>query len=213
MTDPKSGLALAFASVERLEKDGSNQHKKYKYASAELVKRVTSAALSKAGMFLSDVRVDPVTHSESKTSTGATQHLVVVKAVVTVEQDGTFYRFEGIGAATDYGAEAFMKAQTVAMREACKNILLLSTADKDMEDDSGEQPAPAAAPSSQPLSKDTQSKIKQMFSVLNYRAFADMADKCREVTGLSLPEIDEASGQKLLAALNAEATPDIGEER
>ena len=123
-------LSRAFASANKLEEDGFNNHLRNKYVSAQQVKAVVRAALCEAGLHLDGCDVEILDVRETKTKNGDPEFLVSMRARIFI----LGREFQGIGAGKDRGADAWLKAQTYAVREALKNMLCLSTEEVQTKD-------------------------------------------------------------------------------
>jgi hypothetical protein len=142
-------LAEAAAAIGRLEKDKRNSHFGYDYLSEEAVKAAANRELTSRGLVPTEVLFE-VLRDEQVQTKGGTANMVVVR--VTIVVDGC--RWQGLGAGSDSGDKAVMKAQTTALREAWKAGLIIASG-HDPEADEATDTAPLAqAPRQQPQQRE-----------------------------------------------------------
>ena len=212
-------MAVAFSEAAVLERDrrvnqGAN---KFDYASAEQIKRVASEALVKAGLFIEGITVQVLKDFDLETKGGAKMLAVVCHATVKVAG----YSYEGIGAAQDYGAVGYLKAQTSAVREALKNMLAMSTMDREPEDGEPVEPPPRAKPAQQqkgvetkapeapklkPMTAATKTKLVGQLKAAGFQKPSDCSELCMAQVGVSFSELDEDGAQKLIKHLDGVLT-------
>ena len=130
-----SDLAEVMAEVGYVQKDGTNSHFKYKYASAEAVLKKLNAALS-----------------QRKIALGSTVELLnyeagnaIVRITLTLMRGTDFLQVSGLGQGQDKGDKAVMKANTAALKYAVANAFLISWGDDPEADASTDSPAPKKA--------------------------------------------------------------------
>lgn len=138
-------IAEAAVAIGRLEKDGhNNQGGGYAYLSEKAVKGAVRKHVYGRGM-APDVRIEIVSdewHPYGKA--GGAANFVKVKCSLDVQDGGVVRHGEGVGAGVDYADKATMKAQTVAVREAWKNLLGITDGGDSEGDPVGDEgPAPA----------------------------------------------------------------------
>lgn len=166
-------------AVGYIQKDGKNQAQSYKYASAEAVLKKVNAELSARGIAIGSVATLEhfnVTHYETsgktrddkvftkqnfrsdavvKLALTFTQDLVTVSLDADGKEQTSVQReeisVEGIGASTDLGDKAVMKANTAAIKYCLTNAFLISW---------GDDPEASAAGDAPSAPKATKSKAK-----------------------------------------------------
>ena len=138
-------LAAAISDVERIGKDGKNQHFKYTYTSAEQVYRVIRGPLLSHGL----VVIPEATGYETAGDLGTVRLRLRIVDTETGEQIESQWYGEG----QDKGDKAIYKAVTGGMKTWLKHLFLLP-ADDDPEADPSTDRAPAKSkkPSIQPAS-------------------------------------------------------------
>lgn len=151
-------LAEVMGAVGYIQKDGKNQAQSYKYASAEAVLKKVNAELSARGIAIESKAVLEnfnVTHyaTTGKTRTGdefTKQNFrsdAVVRLCLTFVRGDESVQVEGIGASTDLGDKAVMKANTAAIKYCLTNAFLISWGDDPEASAAGDAPStPKAAP-------------------------------------------------------------------
>jgi hypothetical protein len=169
--------------VGYVQKDGKNQAQSYKYASAEAVLKKVNAELSARAIAISSVATLEhfnVEHYETKGKTRDGSDFTkqnfrsdaVVKLSLTFTSDiisvdpetnatsinHEEITVEGIGASTDLGDKAVMKANTAAIKYCLTNAFLISWGDDPEASTAGD--APSAPKASKPKAKAKASKPK-----------------------------------------------------
>ena len=127
-------LAAAISDVERIGKDGKNQHFKYTYTSAEQVYRVIRGPLLSHGL----VVIPEATGYETAGDLGTVRLRLRIVDTETGEQIESQWYGEG----QDKGDKAIYKAVTGGMKTWLKHLFLLP-ADDDPEADPSTDRAPA----------------------------------------------------------------------
>lgn len=127
-------LAAAISDVERIGKDGKNQHFKYTYTSAEQVYRVIRGPLLSHGL----VVIPEATGYETAGDLGTVRLRLRIVDTDTGEQIESQWYGEG----QDKGDKAIYKAVTGGMKTWLKHLFLLP-ADDDPEADPSTDRAPA----------------------------------------------------------------------
>lgn len=127
-------LAAAISDVERIGKDGKNQHFKYTYTSAEQVYRVIRGPLLSHGL----VVIPEATGYENAGDLGTVRLRLRIVDTETGEQIESQWYGEG----QDKGDKAIYKAVTGGMKTWLKHLFLLP-ADDDPEADPSTDRAPA----------------------------------------------------------------------
>ena len=134
-------LAAAVGEVDRIAKDGTNAHFKYKYTSAEEVYRVVRAPLLKHGL----VVIPQATGYEQDGQIGTVRlHLRIVDTETGESIEAQWY-----GEGQDKGDKAVFKAITGGMKTWLRALFLLP-ADDDPEADPQTDKKPAKQPSQMP---------------------------------------------------------------
>ncbi len=113
-------LASALASIGAIAKDKRNTHSGYDYMSEEAVKLAVHKVLAAEGL-VPDVECSIVSDEWVPAKNGGQRNLVKVVCSITVDGHSS----SGLGAGIDYDDKALMKAQTAAVREAWKNMLVI----------------------------------------------------------------------------------------
>ena len=127
-------LAAAISDVERIGKDGKNQHFKYTYTSAEQVYRVIRGPLLSHGL----VVIPEATGYETAGDLGTVRLRLRIVDTETGEQIESQWYGEG----QDKGDKAIYKAVSGGMKTWLKHLFLLP-ADDDPEADPATDRAPA----------------------------------------------------------------------
>jgi hypothetical protein len=161
----RASLALKLAHVayecSYVQKQGTNNFHRYKYATAADVLAKVNASLAAHGL-CATTRPEIVSVDEVKTAKGNAERLVTVRVDVTIHDGETGEKLttSGLGSGQDVGDKAVMKAQTAAQKYAWMLALNISTGEDPEEDvrvdremAGGAGPAPVAriynAPSQQ----------------------------------------------------------------
>lgn len=135
-------LAAAISEVDRIAKDGTNSHFKYKYTSAEEVYRVVRAPLLKHGL----VVIPQATGYEQDGQIGT----VRLNLRIVDTETGESIEAQWYGEGQDKGDKAVFKAITGGMKTWLRALFLLP-ADDDPEADSQTDRKPARQPSQMPM--------------------------------------------------------------
>lgn len=137
-------LAAAISDVERIGKDGTNSHFKYKYTSAEQVYRVIRGPLLKHGL----VVIPEATGYEANVdeNSGIALGTVRLRLRIIDTETGEQIESQWYGEGQDKGDKAVYKAVTGGMKTWLKHLFLLP-ADDDPEADASTDKAPARKPS------------------------------------------------------------------
>lgn len=142
MPDLIQKLAEIASAVGYVQKDASNDHHGYRYASAEAVLRKVNAECSKRGVAVSTA--SELLRYEEFTAGGKPKMRAVVKLTVTFTDGSQSLKAEGLGEGADSGDKAVLKANTSALKYALAGAFLISWGD-DPEADSSTD-ADAAEP-------------------------------------------------------------------
>lgn len=127
-------LAAAISDVDRIGKDGKNQHFKYTYTSAEQVYRVIRGPLLEHGL----VVIPEATGYEANGDLGT----VRLRLRIVDTETGESIECQWYGEGQDKGDKAVYKAVTGGMKTWLKHLFLLP-ADDDPEADPSTDRAPA----------------------------------------------------------------------
>lgn len=114
-------LVACSADLTTLSKDGTNKHFKYKFVSEAQVKAAVKPVLVKHGLAIMYVTVNM---TEASTPSSA-----CIKVTVTIGDGIHEAVFQGVGAGTDSGDKAPMKATAAAMKYALTNAFIIPTND------------------------------------------------------------------------------------
>lgn len=158
-------LSEVMGIVGYVQKDGKNQAQSYRYASAEAVLKKVNHELSARGIAVeskAEVLHFTVNHYETKGKSRDGSEFVkqnfrsdaVVKLSLTMTRDLIFVdkegntnlnrediTVEGVGASTDLGDKAIMKANTAAIKYCLTNAFLISWGDDPEASPDGDVPA------------------------------------------------------------------------
>lgn len=134
-------LAAAVGEVDRIAKDGTNAHFKYRYTSAEEVYRVVRGPLLKHGL----VVIPQATGYEQDGQLGT----VRLNLRIVDTETGESIEAQWYGEGQDKGDKAFYKAVTGGMKTFLRALFLLP-ADDDPEADPRTDRAPAKQASHMP---------------------------------------------------------------
>lgn len=129
-------LSEVMAEVGYVQKDGTNAHFKYKYASAEAVLRKVNAALSSRGIAVGSM-VELLGHTPDFTN-------ATVRVTLEFMRGGASATVQGLGQGSDKSDKAVMKANTAALKYALANAFMISWGDDPEADASVDQPAKTA---------------------------------------------------------------------
>lgn len=133
-------LVACSADLAHLSKDGTNAHFKYRFVSEAQVKAAVKPVLIKHGLAIMQVTVSMT--PDSKPSSAC------VKVTVVIGDGVHIATFEGIGAGTDSGDKAPMKATAAALKYALTSAFIIPTNDDpeaDPETDAPKAPKRVAA--------------------------------------------------------------------
>jgi hypothetical protein len=137
MTTFAEKLLSVMADVSYLQKKGKNEHFKYSFVQEAQVKEAVSAALRKHGLFLDEVTYAPLGDAAGKACT-------LVCQVVISDDEGRKVRYCGVGAGTDSGDKAPMKACAAALKYALTSGFLIATGDDPEADAKTDEPRGSA---------------------------------------------------------------------
>ena len=140
-TEIYAKLAAAVGEVDRIAKDGKNEHFRYSYTSAEEVYRVVRAPLLKHGL----VVIPQATGFEQDGHIGT----VRLSLRIIDTETGESIEAQWYGEGQDKGDKAFYKAVTGGMKTWLRALFLLP-ADDDPEADPQTDKKPAKQPSQMP---------------------------------------------------------------
>lgn len=156
MTDQTNKILALMAEVGVLEKGSKNSHFGYNYLSEFDTKLAVQKAFIKHGIMHEGIELEVL--ASEQTSSG---RYCEVRCTITMpgrdaqkDSDNIFasvYRYQGLGSGIDKTDKALLKAQTAAVREALKNLLIIPAGhdpENDQDDDT-EQPR-ASKPATQP---------------------------------------------------------------
>jgi hypothetical protein len=135
-------------------KDGTNEHFRYKFASEQAVSSKIREGMKKANLHIASLEILDVVHSTYANARGVHQQYCTCRVRIFFDDsDGERYGpYEGIGAGSDAGDKAPMKAITSARKYAQAACCLLSWGD-DPEADSSTDRHAAVEPPPPKLSK------------------------------------------------------------
>lgn len=136
-----SKLAAAAAACAYVQKDGSNQHFRYRFVSAANILGHVNDALAAAGLAVIGTAPEVVS-----TEGSGKDRIVTVRTAVTVADTTSDERavFVGMGSGMDTGDKAVMKAQTAALKYAWLGAFSISTGDDPEADPETDKRAAAA---------------------------------------------------------------------
>jgi hypothetical protein len=143
MTEAKTGtlyakLAEAIGDVERIGKDGTNEHFKYKYTSAEEVYRVIRQPLLSRGLLVIPSVEDIATAGNSTT-------LKLLLRIIDSES-GEVLTAHWVGEGQDPGDKGPPKAATGGMKTWLRHLFMLPADDDPEADSSTDSPGTKQAP-------------------------------------------------------------------
>ena len=125
-----SKLIKVMHDCNKVTKDATNDFHRYKYASASAVlEKVNNALVQHKLASLTNTQI--VSHKETTTSKGSTEHLVTVQTTITIVdiETGETHQISALGSGQDSGDKAIAKAQTMALKYAWMMTLNISTGD------------------------------------------------------------------------------------
>jgi hypothetical protein len=139
-------LVQVMADCAYLQKNGTNDFHRYKYATAADVLEKVNASLVKHGLAVT-AQAELIDLREVTTAKGNVERLATVKTSLTLidSESGESVSCSGIGSGQDPGDKAAMKACTASLKYAWMTTLTMATGD-DPEADSGVDQRMAAEP-------------------------------------------------------------------
>ena len=131
-----------------VQQDGTNEHFKYRFASERAVSARIREGMLLAGLSIHSVEVLDVVHGEYSNSRGVPQQYCTCRVrIMLVDRDGELHGpYDGIGAGSDSGDKAPMKAMTGARKYAISTCCLLSWGDDPEADASTDRHADVEPP-------------------------------------------------------------------
>ena len=131
-----------------VQQDGTNEHFKYRFASERAVSSRIREGMLRAGLSIRSVEVLDVVHGEYSNSRGVPQQYCTCRVrIMLCDRDGELHGpYEGIGAGSDSGDKAPMKAMTGARKYAISTCCLLSWGDDPEADASTDRHADVEPP-------------------------------------------------------------------
>ena len=141
-----SKLVKVMADCAYIQKSGTNDFHRYKYATAADVLEKVNASLVKHGLAVT-AQAELIDLREVTTAKGNVERLATVKTTLTLidSESGESVSCSGIGSGQDPGDKAAMKACTASLKYAWMTTLTMATGD-DPEADSGVDQRMAAEP-------------------------------------------------------------------
>ena len=185
-------LAAAISDVERIGKDGKNQHFKYTYTSAEQVYRVIRGPLLSHGL----VVIPEATGYETAGDLGTVRLRLRIVDCETGEQIESQWYGEG----QDKGDKAIYKAVTGGMKTWLKHLFLLP-ADDDPEADPSTDRAPARSNKPVRSSASQSSAGGDLSRLRNLVARHDLTKEQMEAIGRWVKPNGEARADRMTQAL------------
>ena len=139
-------LVQVMADCAYLQKNGTNDFHRYKYATAADVLEKVNASLVKHGLAVT-AQAELIDLREVTTAKGNVERLATVKTSLTLidSESGESVSCSGIGSGQDPGDKAAMKACTASLKYAWMTTLTMATGD-DPEADSGVDQRTAVEP-------------------------------------------------------------------
>lgn len=123
-------LAEVMAAVGYVQKDGRNKTQGYKYASAEAVLKKVNAEVSSRGIAISsDADLVHFNVTQYKDGKEKFRSDAVVRLELEFIRGDERVAVSGLGASTDLGDKAVMKANTAAIKYCLTNAFLISWGD------------------------------------------------------------------------------------
>ena len=131
-------LVKVMADCAYIQKSGSNEFHRYKYATAADVLEKVNASLVKHGLAVT-AQAELIDLRDVVTQRGNTERLATMKTTLTIidAESGETVFCSGIGSGQDPGDKAAMKACTASLKYAWMMTLAIATGD-DPEADSSE---------------------------------------------------------------------------
>ena len=153
-------LVMVMADCSYIQKNGTNDFHRYKYATAADVLEKVNASLVKHGL-AATAQAELIDLRDVVTLKGNTERLATVKTTLTLidSESGENVSCSGIGSGQDPGDKAAMKACTASLKYAWMTTLTMATGD-DPEADAGVdqrmavEPAKAKLPEPPPSCSD-----------------------------------------------------------
>ena len=131
-------LCNVMRKVAYVQKDGTNAHFKYRYASAEAVLKKVNEALYDAGICILETKSEVLTYARPEA--GAYCQVRISWTLAKGEERATF---QGIGEGSDKGDKSTMKASTAALKYLLSNAFCISWGDDPEADATTDQRAEA----------------------------------------------------------------------
>ena len=187
-------MSAAMGEIGVIQKDKSNDHFNYKYASAEAVLRKVSAVCSKYSI--------AVSNSTERLNEFTSGRAFVKSTLTFIDGDsGDWMTSEGYGESLDKGDKASSKAHTVSIKYAVAAAFLIAWSEDDPEadakvDKSAELIQPVLDMLSEVSSEDGLKNVVEQMSVLK---------KNKAVIGVHLEDVRVKYAQKM-AELKSKAT-------
>ena len=130
-------LVKVMADCAYVQKNGSNDFHRYKYATAADVLEKVNSSLVKQGI-VATAQAELIDLRDVMTQKGNSERLATVKTTLTLidAESGESLSCSGIGSGQDNGDKAAMKACTASLKYAWMMTLAMATGD-DPESDSG----------------------------------------------------------------------------
>ncbi len=123
-------LAEVMAAVGYVQKDGRNKAQGYKYASAEAVLKKVNAELSKRNIAIaSNAELEHFSITQYNEGKEKFRSDAVVRLQLRFTRGEDEIAVSGLGASTDLGDKAVMKANTAAIKYCLTNAFLISWGD------------------------------------------------------------------------------------
>ena len=133
-------LVMVMADCAYVQKNGSNDFHKYKYATAADILEKVNASLVKHGVAVT-AQAELIDLRDAVTLKGNTERLATVKTTLTLidAESGESVSCSGIGSGQDPGDKAAMKACTASIKYAYMLTLAMATGDDPEADSSVDQ--------------------------------------------------------------------------
>ena len=131
-------LVMVMADCAYIQKSGTNDFHRYRYATAADVLEKVNASLVKHGLAVT-AQAELIDLRDVVTLKGNTERLATVRTTLTLidSESGEQVSCSGIGSGQDPGDKAAMKACTASLKYAWMTTLTMATVDDDPEADSG----------------------------------------------------------------------------
>ena len=135
-----SKLVEVMADCAYIQKSGTNDFHRYKYATAADVLEKVNASLVKHGLAVT-AQAELIDLREVTTAKGNVERLATVKTTLTLidSESGESVSCSGIGSGQDPGDKAAMKACTASLKYAWMMTLAMATGDDPEADSSVDQ--------------------------------------------------------------------------